>query len=83
MATVATVNGNLGNRDVGIDLLGQVIQDRRSILGENHPDTISAPSIHSAFLWSSERNWREYINYLEQEVAKLVSPLRLLLMGSG
>jgi len=39
--------------------------------------TRSAPAItaviHSAFLWDTERNWRQYINYLEKELSTLVS----------
>lgn len=37
----------------------------------------SAPAItaviHSAFLWDTERNWRQYINYLEKDLSTLVS----------
>ncbi|CZR63125.1 uncharacterized protein PAC_13022 [Phialocephala subalpina] len=37
--------------------------------------TRSAPAItaviHSAFLWDTERNWRQYINYLEKELSTL------------
>jgi hypothetical protein len=33
----------------------------------------SNEAIHSAFLWSSEANSREYINYLEREFRALVS----------
>lgn len=37
----------------------------------------SGEAMHSAFLWSSEANWREYTNYLEKDFRDLVSSVAL------
>ncbi|KAH9214233.1 hypothetical protein DL95DRAFT_504108 [Leptodontidium sp. 2 PMI_412] len=47
--------------------------------------TRSAPAttavIHSAFLWDTERNWRQYINYLEKELSTLENKSLLSRIG--